>query len=323
MLGRYYVLHQTDDPDEDFYATMRAIVSDPYPWRRSYRWRRVHPALKDLIKALGHADPARRATTAQALEMPFNTMTLPERRSKYRYSKMQWWRVCMADMLSNTAYRMHRLFSGLGVGVDRQRAHKPAAVPSQLAVSQASQLSVVGSVVSGTASGLGLDGVPWDETADAEVVMELRVASGKAGSPLGRLSTGSRMGGNDDSMSSVVGVRDDDGDSVGSSVGGDADSTCSSIGVDAESVGRGLMGDDDSDELPMTLSPINDRNDEPPISLSPVNDGGKKGDRGLLFRAAHKVAKRARAFGEKVREKAARFESAATAAFTKCFGMKV
>jgi hypothetical protein len=54
-------------------AHAEAVQADPYPWRAHPNWAAVSQPLRDLIEALGHADPRQRASIAQAMAMPFVT----------------------------------------------------------------------------------------------------------------------------------------------------------------------------------------------------------------------------------------------------------
>ncbi|GBF99481.1 hypothetical protein Rsub_12149 [Raphidocelis subcapitata] len=49
------------------------VEGDPNEWRRCSRWGTLSQELRDVIEAMGHADPGQRATVAQALAMPFAT----------------------------------------------------------------------------------------------------------------------------------------------------------------------------------------------------------------------------------------------------------
>jgi len=66
--------HTPLDPSQAFTDRVQRLIDDPYPWRRDPRWERLPEALCDVIDALGHPNPARRATMEQAICSPFAMM---------------------------------------------------------------------------------------------------------------------------------------------------------------------------------------------------------------------------------------------------------
>lgn len=282
----------------------------------------MHPALKCVIHTLAHPNPAKRATIAEALRVPFAVVDLLGGAP---------WSPLVTAVTSNMGEAAGQLPGGIA-GISKWVAEAAAAEKLPEGPIEVPDPWVAAEK---------LPGGPMGVTNSEEAAEQLPgggadLAGGEAGSEGSCLGgCGGELPASDDGMAEavdaevIVVVNPKAGKSEAAKGGRYIE------GFEGVFEGRGADGtdstsgddeDDDEDDAHEQEGADGELGQLRGVvfAAAGVDVGAvKKGHRGLLRRAAHKVAKRARAFGEKVKGQVGKVEAAAAAAFTCCFRVRV